>query len=150
MHEGSSPPSPLLDSIIHPPSLPNLDSPARFQTSRVECTVADHIDRSILAVEWQEAGSAAGQLLGVVPLKLDWTQPALPMRTDPTQLGFEDAFANLSEDAAPGAGGRNRRLWMQSRLGGDPESMRAEQLLAAGASAMQMGDATAQKSKSGR
>ena len=62
--------------------------------------------------------------------------------------GFEDAFASPLEDG--GMVGRNRRLSTQSRLGGDPESMRAEQLLAAGAAAMQMGEGTAQKSKSGR
>lgn len=132
---------------------PFLAAPEREKASREEGgPLPMEIDylpgHSAPTAEWQEAGPAAGQLLGSAPLKLDWTQPALPMRPDPSQLGFEDAFANLSEDAE--IGGRNRRLSLKSRSTGDPESLRAEQLLAAGASAMQMGEAVTQKSRSGR
>ena len=61
-----------------------------------------------------------------------------------TVRGFEDAFANAASEAT-GAGGRRRRASMKAKAGGDPASLRAEQLLAAGADAMALEEAAGEK-----
>ena len=59
--------------------------------------------------------------------------------------GFEDAFANASKEMME-TGGRKRRLSMKAKSAGDPSTQRAEQLLAAGASAMNLEEAAPEKS----
>lgn len=59
--------------------------------------------------------------------------------------GFEDAFANASEEVVD-TGGRKRRLSLKAKSAGDPSAQRAEQLLAAGASAMNLEEAAPEKS----
>ena len=43
-------------------------------------------------------------------------------------------------------GGRKRRLSLKAKIAGDPSAQRAEQLLAAGASAMHLEEAAPEKS----
>lgn len=60
--------------------------------------------------------------------------------------GFEDAFANAAEEMVMDTGGRKRRLSLKAKSAGDPSFQRAEQLLAAGASAMNMEEPAPEKS----
>ena len=62
-----------------------------------------------------------------------------------TCRGFEDAFASATEEIVE-TGGRKRRLSMKAKSAGDPSSQRAEQILAAGASAVNLEEAAPEKS----
>ena len=74
------------------------------------------------------------------PCNLPEIMSLLPL----TVRGFEDAFANAASEAM-GAGGRRRRASMKTKAGGDPASLRAEQLLAAGPDAMALEEAAGEK-----
>lgn len=62
------------------------------------------------------------------------------LRPQAVRRGFEDAFAGAGDDAAE-KGGRQRRPSLKAKAAGDPASLRAEQILAAGADAMALGEA---------